>query len=150
MATMGADWIFVDTNVLVAANVATHPRHAVALQRLKDLSAGGAHFWISRQVLREYLATLTRPQTFALPQPVNVLLAQVAYFQSKMQVADETASVTANLLALLQSVPLGGKQVHDANVVATMQTFGIPRLLTDNSSDFNRFVSLIAILTLVP
>src|ERR1700730_1283024 len=105
MATTGADWIFVDTNVLVAANVVTHPKHGVALQRLKDLSAGGAEFWINRQVLREYLATLTRPPTFVSPQPISVLLTQVAYFQSRMQVADETAPVTANLLALLQSVP---------------------------------------------
>ncbi len=150
MATAGANWIFVDTNVLVAANVTTHPQHAVALQRLTDLSAGGAEFWISRQILREYLATMTRPQKFALPQPVSVLLTQVAYFQSRMQVADETAAVTANLLALLQSIPLGGKQVHDANVVATMQAFGIPRLLTDNIADFNRFGSLIVVLKLVP
>lgn len=70
MATTGADLIFVDTNVLVAVNVVAHPQHAVALQRLKDLSAGGAEFWISRQVVREYLATLTRPQTFSAPQPV--------------------------------------------------------------------------------
>lgn len=136
MATTGADLIFVDTNVLVAANVATHPRHAVALQRLKELSARGAEFWISRQVLREYLATLTRPQTFASPQPISVLLTQVAYFQSKMQVADDTAAVTANLLALLQSVTLGGKQVHDGNLVATMQAFGIPRLLTEQHRRF--------------
>jgi predicted nucleic acid-binding protein len=53
MAMAGADWIFVDTNVLVAANVTSHPQHSVALQRLTDLSAGGAEFWISRQVLRE-------------------------------------------------------------------------------------------------
>ena len=52
MATTAADLIFVDTNVLVAANVTAHPRHAVALQRLTDLSAGGAEFWISRQVFR--------------------------------------------------------------------------------------------------
>jgi len=150
MATTGADWIFVDTNVLVAANVATHPRHTAALQRLKDLSAGGAEFWISRQVLREYLATLTRPQMFALPQPVSVLVTQVAYFQSKMKVADETAAVTANLLALLQAVPLGGKQVHDANLVATMKALGIARLLTDNIADFKRFGPLIVVLPLIP
>lgn len=150
MATTGADWILVDTNVLVAANVAAHPRHAVALQRLKDLSASGAEFWISRQVLREYLVTLTRPQTFVSPQPIAVLLTQIAYFQAKMQVADDTAMVTAHLLALLQSIPVGGKQVHDANLVATMQAFGIPRLLTDNTADFNRFGSLIVILPLVP
>ncbi len=150
MTTTGADLIFVDTNVLVAANVVAHPKHSVALQRLKDLSSGGAEFWISRQVVREYLATLTRPQTFASPQPVSVLLTQVGYFQSKMQVADDTAAVTANLLALLQSIPLGGKQVHDANLVATMQAFGIPRLLTDNTADFSRFGSLIVILPLLP
>ena len=41
MATAAADAIFVDTNVLIAANVVTHPKHAVALDRLKEFGAAG-------------------------------------------------------------------------------------------------------------
>ncbi len=145
MATMGADRVFVDTNILIAANVTSHPRHDVALQLLKDLAAAGTELWISRQVLREYLATLTRSQTYAAAQPIGVLATQVAYFLSRMHMADDTAAVTSGLLTLMQSIPIGGKQVHDANIVATMQAYNISRLLTDNISDFNRYTALITI-----
>ena len=33
-----------------------------------------------------------------------------------------------------------GKQVHDANIVATMLAHGVGRLLTFNVADFQRFV----------
>jgi predicted nucleic acid-binding protein len=38
-----------------------------------------------------------------------------------------------------------GRQVHDANIVATMLENGIRRLLTFNVVDFRRFARLIAI-----
>ena len=42
------------------------------------------------------------------------------------------------------------KQVHDANIVATMQVYGIDQLLTHNVADFARFQPRIAVLPLVP
>jgi hypothetical protein len=47
------------------------------------------------------------------------------------------------------AAPVGGKQVHNANIVATMLAHGIPRLFTHNVADFNRFSTLIEILPLV-
>ena len=43
------------------------------------------------------------------------------------------------LLALLESTACGGKQVHDANVVATMLAHGIGTIVTINLDDFSRF-----------
>lgn len=106
--------------------------------------------WISRQVLREYLATLTRPQTFVTPQPIAILAAQVGQFQAQMNVAEDNATVTANLLVLLNSIGAGGKQVHDANIIATMQAHGITKLLTYNVLDFARFASIVDVIPLVP
>ena len=42
------------------------------------------------------------------------------------------------LLELCGTVQVGGKQVHDANIVATMLTHGERRLLTMNTKDFRR------------
>jgi len=53
-------------------------------------------------------------------------------------------------LALVQSVPVGGKQIHDANLVATMQAYGIPKLLTHNVADLRRFGTLITVVPIVP
>jgi predicted nucleic acid-binding protein len=64
MATTAADPVFVDTNVLVYANVASAPLHVHAGATLQVLESAGIVLWIGRQVLRESLATLSRPQTF--------------------------------------------------------------------------------------
>jgi predicted nucleic acid-binding protein len=150
MATTAADPLFVDTNVLVFANTATAPLRADAQAALRSHFASGAEMWVSRQVLREYLATLSRHQSFSSPVPAATLIADVTRFQSQFRVADEGPAVTANLLTLLGAIPVGGNQVHDANIVATMQAHGLRRLLTHNTADFVRFGSLIRVEPLVP
>jgi len=64
------------------------------------------------------------------------------------QMADETEQVTLNLLALIKEIPVGGKQIHDANIVATMIAYGIDTLLTANVDDMKRFASKIKIIPL--
>ena len=64
MATMAASAVFLDTNVLVYATVASAPLHLIAAEAIERLEQEGGELWISRQVIREYLAVLTRPQTF--------------------------------------------------------------------------------------
>jgi predicted nucleic acid-binding protein len=130
MATMVADRVFLDTNILVYATVSAAPLHAAALRAVVDREQAGAELWVSRQVLREYLAVLTRPQTFTPPIPIAGLVAQIIRLEQRFQIADEVHTTTTHLLTLLQIVPAGGKQVHDANIVATMQANGIDQLLT--------------------
>jgi predicted nucleic acid-binding protein len=108
----------------------------------------GNPLWISRQVLREYAAVLTRPQTFSQPQPAAVVAERIRYFITRFQVADENTKVTENLLALLSDLEVNGKQVHDANIIATMQAYSVTHLLTHNTGDFQRFAHLITILPL--
>jgi predicted nucleic acid-binding protein len=107
MASGDVETWFVDTNVLVYANMAQAPLHAVALMRLQEVARTGAPLWVSRQVLREYLAVVTRPQHWSAPQPLTRALTRVRYFQRRFQVADETAVVTARLLTLLRTIPFG-------------------------------------------
>lgn len=120
-----------------------------ARRSILALQSVGADLWINRQVLREYLAVVTR-QTFASPLSAIQAASDIRYFEQHFTVADETPTVTANLLTLLQAIPLGGKQIHDANIVATMLVYGIDRLLTHNVSDFTCFGHLITVVPLVP
>lgn len=60
-----SDGLFVDTNILVYANVASAPLHEAALTALTSAHEAGRTLWISRQVLREFAATRLRPQSFA-------------------------------------------------------------------------------------
>ena len=62
MATTVGDPVFVNTNVLVYSTRPLSAHHAAAARALARIGAGGATLWISPQILREYLAVVTRPQ----------------------------------------------------------------------------------------
>jgi predicted nucleic acid-binding protein len=145
MTTGGVDALFIDTNVLVYATVPPAPLHAAAKAKIAAERVAGREIWISRQILREFLSTLSRPQTFTPPLAPAILVKEVIAFQAQFLIAEDDAQITASLLALLTSIPFGGKQVHDANIVATMQRYGVRRLLTHNTADFARFASLITV-----
>ncbi|HMW14279.1 MAG TPA: PIN domain-containing protein [Pseudomonadales bacterium] len=142
MATTDGDGLFVDTNVLVYANVAEAPFHQAALDAISQASDRGCRLWISRQVIREYLVVMTRPQTFASLSR-ELVLDQVRAFGGHFNIADDSADVTHHLLALLAVHPVGGKRIHDANIVATMLAWNIPKLLTQNVEDFACFNEIV-------
>ena len=145
MAMMDAEPLFIDTNILIYANVASAPFHQQAFDALKRVQQSERPLWISRQVLREFMAARTRPQTFAKPSPPEIVIERVQYLEEQFQVANDTAKVTEQLIKLLGEFKFGGKQVHDANIVATMLAYDIPCLLTHNIEDFKRFKGLIRI-----
>ena len=150
MATTAANRLFVDSNVLVYSRVVAAPFHREAVDALDGLRTSGKELWISRQIIREFIASVTRPQSFSQPMPIADVIADVRIIESTTTVVDETATVTQQLLALLAAIPCGGKQVHDANIVATMLVHGVPNLLTHNVADFKRFGHLINVIPLVP
>lgn len=145
MTTMAADPAFVDTNILIYASQRGSAFHARAVARLERARRDGESLWISRQILREYLAATTRPQPGQVPLPMAQALADAESFERDFNVAEDGPDVFDRLLGLLARVPVAGKQVHDANLVATMLAYGITRLLTFNEADFRRFGALISL-----
>ena len=144
---MAADPVFVDTNVLVYADQAGSAFHAPARAAIGRLEREGAALWISRQVLREYMVTVTRPSPAGVPPMTRAEVATaVEGFLTAYAVAEDGPAVMARLVELVRSIPVGGKQIHDANIVATMQAHGVARLLTFNGADFRRFEPMITIL----
>ena len=144
MATTPDETVFIDTNILVYAKLAAAPLHGLALQRLAALQANQSlTLWVSRQVLREYIATMTRPGIVVPTVPIVALISDVRDFTRRFHVADDTRSVTDRLLRIIEQKGVSGKQIHDANIVATMQAHGIDQLLTHNVADFTRYSDLI-------
>ena len=147
---MDAEPGFVDTNVLVYASrtrAASYPRAIAWLRQARD---DGRALWVSRQVLREYLAVVTRPQADLPILPMSAARADVEGFLRDFNVAEDGPQVTAVLLQLLARYPASGRQIHDANIVATMLAHGLSRLLTFNVADFRRFAGSIALDPLPP
>jgi toxin-antitoxin system PIN domain toxin len=145
MATTVAEPVFIDTNLLVYASRPTTPEHGASRAALARLEAGNGAIWISPQVLREYLAVVTRPQASSPPLSMAVAIADVRRFQASFEIAEEGPAMLERLLGLLATCPTAGKQVHDANLVAAMLVHGIRRLLTFNAADFRRFADVIEV-----
>ncbi len=141
--------IFVDTNILTRATLDVVPLHGEARDILDRLWDEGAELFISHQVIREYVANATRPQTYSPPLPMVAVLEQVEDFRNTFHVLPESPAVLLMLLELLGNVAIGGKQVHDANIVATMLAHDIDALLTHNTKDFRRFQPTIRLISLV-
>ncbi|MEH1816746.1 MAG: PIN domain-containing protein [Nostoc sp.] len=76
-----ANSVFLDTNILVYANVSESPFHQAALQAIENLYDTGIELWISRQVLREFLMTLSRPQALMNPRPVALIIEVPDFFK---------------------------------------------------------------------
>lgn len=131
--------MFVDTNVLVYARFGTSPEHVRARIALGASSRPGERVRISRQILREYLATVTRLQPWGEPLAMTTALVDVARYAGEFEILEDGANVTAMLALLLREVPVAGRQVHDANIVATMLASGERRLLTFIGADFRRY-----------
>jgi predicted nucleic acid-binding protein len=139
----------VDTNILIYAQQSLSPFHPPATAKLRDLAAAGHPLWISRQILREYLAVMSRPGALTAAVPMTSLVSDVQSFERQFLIAEDGPIVMGHLFSLLAAIPCAGKQIHDANVVATMLGHGIQRLLTHNIADFTRFAAHVTIIPLI-
>ena len=82
-----------------------------------------------------------------MPLAVSDALRDVDWFLSSFDVlVEDGPEVTRTLAALCREVQVAGRQVHDANIVATMLTHAEGRLLTFNPDDFRRYGDRIALI----
>jgi predicted nucleic acid-binding protein len=144
-----ADRVFLDTNILVYGELPASPFHDAVKLRLAELEASGSELWTSRQVLREFLAVMSRGTGLSAIPPMAALLADVAHFSQRLMIAEDGPATTLCLSRLLSVVPCAGKQIHDANVVATMMANNIQRLLTHDVAHFQRFASHVSVESLI-
>ena len=132
---------FVDTNILVYSTATGAPFQ----DRSRAALAAGETLVLSRQVLREYVGVMTRQQAWGTALNLREAIADTALFIQRFTVLEDGPAVWAQFLELCRHHSFGGRQVHDANIVATMLAHGERRLLTFNGADFRRFVPLIEV-----
>jgi predicted nucleic acid-binding protein len=148
MVMTGVSKIFVDTNVLVYASNKLSPWYLISKQTLDIMKKEGIEIILSPQVLREYLAVTTRMASINQTDDIKGILANVETFQKEFKVVEENHFMLHKLIAILEKIPVAGKQIHDASIVAIMQHHNIQHLLTHNVDDFKRFSGLITIIPL--
>jgi len=144
--TPGVSHLFVDTNILVFATDAGSPFQSAAETELEQWRKQGTDLYISVQILREYLAVTTRPALGQVAPPdYPAILGNMASFRSEFHVLEDTRLVAEKLGELAHFFAVKGRQVHDANIAATMLIHGLQHLLTHNGSDFMRFSPLVVV-----
>ena len=131
--------MFIDTNVLVYSRILEAPYHERARTSLERAFRDPEPLRISRQVIREYLVVVTRPQVWTVAMTREEALEDVRKLIDSFEVLEDGPVVTDSLMTLCREVPVGGRQIHDANIVATMLAHGERRLLTFNVEDFVRY-----------
>ena len=131
--------MFIDTNVLVYSRIIEAPFHDVAGESLERVRLSNEPLRISRQIIREYVSVVTRPQTWLNPLRSEEVLEEIDWLVSLFDILEDGPAVTEWLITLLREVSVGGRQIHDANIIATMLAHGERKLLTFNTSDFRRY-----------
>ena len=135
--------LFCDTNVLLSAVDRRRPLHAQALYVLNVLPNRGVVLYVSGQIVREFLVVCTRPvDVNGLGLSQRAAVSNLEAVIERSTILDENRNVAARLLEIARTETCTGKQLHDANIVATMQEHGLTRLVTGNLSDFRRFGGL--------
>jgi len=134
--------VFVDTNFWVAKIVKDHVFHERAEAKLNDLVAQEELLCISAQIIRELISVCTLGRNLSraltrdeLQQQTEALIAQTVFL-------GESEASTRKLIELGSRYQVIGKQIHDANIVATMLTHGVTHLVSFNPDDFKRFTEI--------
>ena len=150
MITTDDNAILVDTNVLLTATTITRPLHEEALVVLNDWPNLGVMLCTNGQVLREYLVVATRPEKVnGLGLSLADAIHNIITINQRMHFLSEDHSVSEHLRKLIVTQGCSGKQIHDANLVATAITHRVTKLVTANIGDFDRFKDKLKVLNLL-
>ena len=85
--------MFVDTNIFVFARNLQAPASAVARSALVKARDEDEPVRISRQVMREYLSVMTRPQTWSRPLSMTEALNDFAWMETTFEILEDSRQV---------------------------------------------------------
>jgi predicted nucleic acid-binding protein len=130
----------IDTNVLLRAAAPKSLQFAVAVEAIKRLATRGEELLLAPQVLIEFWSAATRPvDVNGYGWSAAEAGVKVVELLRQFPLLPETPAVFVEWLRLVSLYGILGKQVHDAKLVALLNTHAVPQLLTFNTGDFQRY-----------
>ena len=132
-----------DTNVLLSATDPTRTDHEAALAVVTD---DPRVLVVTPQIIRECVAVSTRPiEANGLGADVVTATTNAVRLMSSLRVISEDADAVDRLMTLVRDGRAVGRQVHDADIVATALAHGASTIITSDTRHFARFSDLIEI-----
>ena len=130
--------VLLDTSVLVAALVRSHPRHGEARPWIARALAGEVELVVAAHTLAELHATLT---TLPVKPRISPETAGRLRDDNLPKGAEIVALTAADYRAVLRSTVdrgLAGGVIYDALIARAAEQAGVERLVTLNESHFRR------------
>jgi predicted nucleic acid-binding protein len=114
--------------------------HSVASLALGRLVTAGEELCIFPQNIREFWNVATRPEAQnGLGFSIAQIQAEVLRIESAFKLLEDGLSVYREWRQLVLSSQVSGTEVHDCYIAAGMRVRKVERLLTFNTSDFQRY-----------
>jgi predicted nucleic acid-binding protein len=132
----------IDTSVLARLANTADTFYPVATRAVLELHRRGEILHVTPQNLIEFRNVATRPVAvngLGLASPVAE--AKAAGFEAAFPLLPETPDIFPLWKALVGTLAVIGKQVHDARLVAVCHAHNVTHLLTFNGTHFARLAS---------
>jgi len=128
----------VDADFLVAVEIADHPFHAAALHRRDTWLDGGGAFALVPQTLAEFIHVVTDPRRMPCPLSTKAAVQAANYWWNAAEVVQLQVGTEAMALFFdwMTQHRLGRKRILDTLLAATLAAADVPRLVTNNGSDY--------------
>lgn len=129
----------IDTSILVRLANRADADHAVATRAVLELHRRGEVLNITPQILVEFRNVATRPKSLnGAGLSIVDAEAHAATFETRFPLLAETPDIFPAWKALVSTLAVIGKQVHDARLVAVCHVHAVTHLLSFNVGHFVR------------
>ena len=132
-----------DTNLLLRLADPESPQHPVATLALARLLGQGDEVYVTPQNFIEFWAVATRPvEANGFGWNGERTAQEVTEMQRRFPMLPDSPEIFPHWLGLVRRLPVHGKRVHDARLVAVLEAHAVEHLITFNTADFTVFPSL--------
>ncbi|HXW82833.1 MAG TPA: PIN domain-containing protein [Candidatus Binataceae bacterium] len=133
--------VFLDTNVLVAASVESHPHHQQAWSVLQRVTAGRDRGFISAHSLAETYAALTRMPIIPRIHPMEAVRIVADNLMPNFEVLPLRTSDYVQALQMVAGGGWSGARIYDALLICCARRCDPERIYTFNLADFRQLAT---------
>lgn len=135
-----------DTNVPIRLIDTGAAQHNQARQAVATLLRRNEEVFITAQNLVELWAVMTRPtERNGLNLSVAEAYHEVIALRAQFPLLEDAPAVLDKWLHLVSTIPIVSLHVHDARLVAIMQTYGVSHILTFDKDHFKKYPGISAV-----
>jgi predicted nucleic acid-binding protein len=136
--------VLLDTGILLRYVNRTDPLHKSVRAAVRAVKSAGDDLAMAWQNVAEFWNVCTRPTSArgGLGLSIAETNQRLRLLERIVRVLPDSAVAYPTWRNLVVSLSVAGVQVHDARLVALMQSHGMTHILTLNSADFTRFARI--------